>query len=262
MGDHGLVTTSTPLTLARSGARAAVPLALAAIPFGLVYGVAVAESSVSAWVGGAASWVVLAGASQLSIVSLIDDGASWVIVVGTALVINARFALYSTALAPAFSGFPTRWRWALAYLLTDQSASLAMVHFASERDPVRRRWWFVGAGVFFASAWWLGTVIGILMGASLPEQLDIGFSVPAMFIALLVPILTARPAIVAAAVGAATTVVGAGLPSGLNVIVGALAGIAAGSLALGRVGSAAVVGAPADASVDGAGDAPGEGTAS
>jgi predicted branched-subunit amino acid permease len=39
----------------RGGARAAVPLGLAALPFGLVYGVAVTESGVTDWLGVAGS---------------------------------------------------------------------------------------------------------------------------------------------------------------------------------------------------------------
>ena len=123
----------------RGGARAAVPLGLAALPFGLVYGVAVTESGVTDRLGVVASWIVLAGAPQLSLLSLLDEGTAWPLVIGTALSTNERFVLYSTALAPAFRSFPVGWRLGLPYLLTDQAASLALVHFESEHDPVRRR---------------------------------------------------------------------------------------------------------------------------
>ncbi len=214
----------------RRGIRAAVPLAFAAVPFGLVYGVAVIESVVPSGAGIAGSWLVLAGAAQLSIVSLLDGGSSWALAVGTALVINARFVLYSAALAPAFSEFPARWRFGLAYLMTDQAASLGINEFERERDPEWRRWFFLGAGLFFCSGWWIGTVVGVLLGAALPASLDIGFAVPAMFIALLVPALVDRPALAAAAAGGAAAVAAAPLPSGLNVIIGAVVGIAAGAV--------------------------------
>lgn len=214
------------------GVRAAVPLAIAVLPFGLVYGVAVAESALSAWVGVAASWIVFAGAAQLSLLALIESDASWAVAVGTALVINARHALYSAALAPAFGAFPVRWRLALSYLMTDQASTISLQHYLGERDPVRRRWFFLGAGLLLAVTWWIGTVAGVVVGASIPEQLDIGFAVPAMFIALVVPTLVDRPSVVAAAVGGAVTVLAAPLPNGLNIICGALAGIAVGSTVL------------------------------
>ncbi len=237
---------------ARSGMRAALPLALAAIPFGLVYGVAVVDSSISPWVGVAASWLILAGASQISLVGLIDSGAAWPVAVGTVLVINARHALYSAALAPAFAQFPTRWRFTLPYLLTDQAATLAITRFEAMHDPIARRWFFTAAALLIASFWWAGSITGVVLGASIPEQIDVGFAVPAMFLALLVPSLTHRPAVVAAVVGAAVTVLAAPLPSGLNVTVGALAGIAAGAMVLSR-SAANTTGDPAG-STAGAGD--------
>lgn len=220
----------SPRSLLVAGARASTPLTLAVVPFGLVYGVAVTESTVSTLVGMSASWVILAGAAQLSLLSLIDDGAAWPLAVGTALVINARFALYSTALAPPFSAFPTRWRFGLSYLITDQAASLALLHYRDELDPVRRRWWFLGAAGFIVIGWSIGTIAGAALGGSLPDDLDIGFAVPAMFIALLVPSVSDRPGVVAAAVGGAVTVLAAPFPNGLNILAGALAGIAAGRL--------------------------------
>jgi predicted branched-subunit amino acid permease len=220
----------SPRSLIVAGARASTPLTLAVLPFGLVYGVAVTESTVSTLVGMSASWVILAGAAQLSLLSLIDDGAAWPLAVGTALVINARFALYSTALAPPFSAFPARWRYGLSYLITDQAASLALLHYRDEHDPDRRRWWFFGAAGFIVIGWSIGTIAGAALGGSLPDDLDIAFAVPAMFIALLVPSVTDRPALVAAAVGGAVTVLAAPFPNGLNILAGALAGIAAGRL--------------------------------
>lgn len=221
----------SPLTGVGVGVRAAVPLALAAVPFGLVYGVAVAESTVSGWVGGAASWIILAGAAQLSLLALIDSDAAWSVAVGTALVVNARFALYAVALAPSFGEFPRRWRFTLPYLLTDQAASLALAYYDTVADPVRRRWFYLGAALCFATGWWMGTIAGIVVGSSLPATLEIGFAVPAMFIALLVPTVVNRPALVAAVVAACVTVLTAGMPNGLNIIVGALAGVAIGRAA-------------------------------
>ena len=213
-----------------AGAKAATALAVAAFPFGVVYGVTVVESSVDRWVGIAASWLILAGAAQLSLISLIDDGSAWYLAVLTALVINARFALYSTAVAPAFREFPARWRVGLAYLLTDQAAPLSLARCDTDTDPDSRRSFVLGAGLFFASGWWVGTVVGVFGGAVIPDELDLSFAVPAMFIALAVPAVTDRPALVAAMVAVVVAVAGAPLPNGLNVVVAAVVGIAAGRL--------------------------------
>ena len=210
------------------GAKAVGPLALAALPFGLVYGVAVAESEVHLGSGIAGSWLVLAGAAQLAMLDLIASDATWLVVIGTATVINARFLLYSAAVAPVFAELPRRWRWTLPYLLTDQAAAVSMAEFDRDAEPIDRQWFVLGAGLTFAAGWWIGTVAGAVTGSSLVDRVDISFAVPAMFIALVIPTLVSRPALMAALVGAAVTIISTPLPAGVPVLLGALCGIAAG----------------------------------
>ena len=223
---------------ARRGLRTALPLAVSALPFGLVYGVVVVDSSISPWVGLAGSWLILAGAAQISMVELLHAGAAWPVVIGTVLVINTRMALYSAALAPAFSAFDRRWRWTLPYLLTDQAAVVSISEFEHRRDPRERRVFYTAAALLIAGFWWVGSVLGVLAGGSIPEETNIGFAVPAMFLALLVPSLSNRPTVLAAVTAAVVSVAAAGLPNGVNITVAALAGIASGRLALGRSRSA------------------------
>ena len=212
----------------RLGARRALPLGLAGLPFGLVYGVAVGESEVAGWIGVLGSWLVLAGAAQLTLLDLLDGDAAFIVVVATPLLINARFAFYSAALAPGLRSFPAPWRYGLPYLMTDQAAMLSIAYFDEAPDAGARRWFALGAGLCFATGWWIGTVIGWGAGAALPESLDIDFAIPAMFIALLVPAVRDRPALIAALASGATAVAAAGLPSGANVLVAAVVGLAVG----------------------------------
>lgn len=213
-----------------NGVRRILPLSLMAGPFGLVYGATAVDNGIGDVPAMLASVVVLAGASQIALVELIDDGASWIVAVGTALVINLRFALYSASLAPSFARFPARWRFPLTYLLTDQAAVTSLMEYERERDPVYRRWFTLGAGLWFVTPWWIGTVIGVLVGGDIPEGWQIGFAVPLMFTALLVPTLVDRPRVAAALTGAVTAVATTPLlPDGVNIIVGAFAGIAVGT---------------------------------
>jgi len=211
------------------GARRALVLAVGIVPFGAVYGVAVAQSDVNNWVGGSASVLLFAGASQLSLLDLHEGGAAWLVVVGTTLAINARFLLYSAALAPGFSDFPAGWRLFLPHLMTDQAATLSVVEYQTEKDPTARRGFYFGAALTLFVFWQAGTVLGIVVGAQVPDALQLGFIIPLMFTALVVPALNRRPAVVAAVVSVVVTVLGAGLPPGTNILVGALAGLAAGA---------------------------------
>lgn len=215
----------------RAGARAILPLSLGVFPFGLVYGVAVVESSIEDWVGVLASVLVLAGAAQLAILDLFDAGAPWFIIVGTALVINARFMMYSGALAPSFSQYPRRWRIPLAHLITDQATATALLHQQTERDPAMRMSFYLGAAGSFALAWLLGTFTGVVVGAAIPSEFQLGFAVPLMFLALLVPSVRDGPALVAASIGFAVTLLARDAPLNTGLLIGAGVGIAFGMLA-------------------------------
>ena len=221
----------------RDGARAILPLSIGAFPFGLAYGVTVVESSMNDFVGWLASFIVLAGAAQLAISDLIDQGAPWFIIIGTALIINARFMMYSGALAPSFSQFPKRWRIPLAHFMTDQATVTSLLYDQTEQEPRKRFAYYLGAGGSFAVAWWIGTTIGVVIGATIPPQLQVGFAAPLMFIALAVPSIRDRAALVAAAVGFSVTLMAKDAPMNSGLLIGAAAGIAFGLLAKARAGT-------------------------
>ncbi len=215
----------------RAGARAILPLSIGAFPFGLAYGVTVVESTMNDLVGWLASFIVLAGAAQLAVSDLIDQGAPWFIVVGTAIVINARLMMYSGALAPSFSEYPRRWRIPLAHLITDQATVTSLLYNQEQRDRHRRFAYYLGAGLSFAIAWWIGTTIGVLIGATIPDGLQVGFAAPLMFIALAVPSIRDRAAFIAAVVGFSVTLMAKDTPMNTGLLIGAAVGIAFGMLA-------------------------------
>lgn len=215
-----------------AGARRASVLAIGVLPFGMVYGVAVADAGLGTGPGLLGSVAIFAGASQLSLVELHDSGAFWAVAVGTALVVNARFVLYSAALAPAFSEFPRSQRYLGAHLMTDQAVALAMLEYRTETDPRRRRGFYLGAALTIFSVWQLGTVVGLLAGGQVPDGLQLGFIIPLMFTALVVPALRDRPAIAAAVVSVVVALATSGLPAGTNILLGAVGGMTAGALSL------------------------------
>lgn len=213
-----------------AGLKAISPLMPGLVAFGLAFGALVPAAGINGWTGLFASVTVVAGASQISIIESIRADAPAVIAVLTALIINARFALYSAALGPVFSGFPRRWKLGLAHVMTDQSAVISLHHAHRYPDPVRRRWFVLGAALPFVMVWVAGTVAGILAGPVIPDAWNIGFIVPLMFIAVMVPALKRPEELVGLGVTAAVVLASRGLPFGLNVLTGILAGIAAGTV--------------------------------
>jgi 4-azaleucine resistance transporter AzlC len=214
----------------RAGAKAVAPLLPASLLFGLAFGAAVYASVVDPVVGAGSYFIMVAGASQFVMLDLFNTGAPALVVLGTALLINARFALYSVALGPLYAAFPRRWKGILAFLMTDQAAAISLRHAEEYPDPVRRRWFFFGASIVFISLSWAGAIVGVVTGPIIPASWEISFIVPLMFIALLMPVLRDRPSVAAALVAIAVVVVARNAPSGMNVLAGALAGVVVGWL--------------------------------
>ena len=238
----------------RAGAVAVAPMLIGIIPFGLIAG----ATPVTDGLGGAAavglSTIVFAGASQLAAADVLAHGGSVVVAVLAACTINLRMLLYSASIAPYLADEPLPRRLAAAYLLTDQAYAVSITRWASDTASSdtassdtassdtassdiassdtgggRRFAYFLGAGLLLWAVWQASTIVGVLVGAAVPADVPLDFAVPLVFLVLLVPTLTSRPALVAAAVGGAAAVSAAEAGAGpLYVIVGALSGIAAG----------------------------------
>jgi len=212
----------------RDGVIAVSPILVGVIPFGLVFGVAAAGSVIGGGLGYASSIIVFAGAAQLAMIDLMNVGAATVVVIATALVVNARMLMYSAALAPSFKDFPPVSRLLLPYLLTDQAFAVSIVRYAEVDDPAYRRRFYTAAGAALWVTWQITCVIGVVVGAQVPDSWSLDYAVPLMFLALLVPMLTTRPALVAALVGGGVATVAHAAPYHTGLMIGALAGVVTG----------------------------------
>ncbi len=221
----------TPRNAFVAGLRAMGPITPSAVPFGVMAGIAARDAGLDVLATMGMSLFIFAGASQLASAQLVADGA-WVgVIILTALVINLRFAMYSASLAPHFAHLPVRWKWPLAYLLTDQAYAVCIGRFIAHPDMAARHWFYLGAALPLWVVWLAATAAGILIGAAVPPAWQLGFAVPLIFLALLVPTVHDRPMAVAAVVGGGVALAAHGLPFNLGMITGAVAGIASGVMA-------------------------------
>ncbi|MCH6172288.1 AzlC family ABC transporter permease [Pseudonocardia alaniniphila] len=221
---------------ARRGVTDSVAVIVAYIPFGLTLGASMAATGVSPLVAWSSSPLLFGGAGQLLAVQMLGAGANAAVVVLAALVVNARFLLYSASLAEHAAAWPRRWRWAGAYLLADPVYALATARFAGPGGggpPRERMAYFFAVGAGLWAAWQVLTGLGVLLAGVLPVGLRLDLAAPLTFLLLLLPMLTSRPAWGAAAAGGVVAVTAADLPLGLGLLVGAGAGIATGAF-LGR----------------------------
>ena len=216
--------------------RALLPLTPPVPIFGLVFGLAVVESvEVGSAAGWASSLLVFGGASQLAAVVVIDAGGTALVAIGTIVVVNARHVMYSAALRARFADAPTWFRVVGPYFLVDQVFAITETRPAD--DPVDYRLTHFVTGGLYWLVWWtasvaVGTIIGLTAGDVIPAGWSLEFSVPLLFLGLLVNAIRDRPGLVAAAVAATMAVVAGDLdPPGTGLLVAAAAGLAAGALA-------------------------------
>lgn len=221
----------TPRRSFRAGATAVAPVLLGVVPFGLVAGVAAVEAGLGLAEAIGFSTVVFAGASQLAAIELLGAGAPAWVAVMTAAVINLRMAMYSASLGSYMTDQPVGRRAIAAYLLTDQAYALSVTRYRAEEGPggpVDRWWYYLGAALVLWVSWQLTTILGVLMGGAVPEQVPLGFAVPLTFLGMLVPSVTDRPTLAAALVGGGVAVTAAPLPANLGMPLGAAAGVLVG----------------------------------
>ena len=184
----------------RAGAKAVAPMLVGVIPFGLVAGASPVAKGLGTGAAVGFSSIVFAGASQLAAIDVLGDGGSAIVAALAAWTINLRMVLYSASLAPMLAGERLRTRLGLAYLLTDQAYAVSIARWDGTDDPRRRVPYYLGGALTLWVSWQLVTVIGALIGSSVPEDVDLEFAVPLVFLVLLVPVLTTRPAALAALV--------------------------------------------------------------
>jgi predicted branched-subunit amino acid permease len=219
---------SVDRSVARQGVIDALPLFVPAIPFGLVIGLAITDSGMNPLVGWSASWMIFGGAAQLTVITLLGSGVAVAAAVSTALVVNARHLMYSAALAPIFQAQPRWFRWLGPYALIDQVFALTSVRL--DEDPATFRTYYLAAGATFWTLWQGVTALGLLIGPVVPEEWNLEFAIPILFIGLLVLGIDHWPKVVAALVGAGVTYLAAGLPNRTGLLVGAFLGIIAGTI--------------------------------
>lgn len=204
------------------------PLAVPAVPFGFVIGLAITESAMPQWIGWLSAPLMFAGAAQLTMITLAGSASAWALITAV-LVINTRHVMYSAALAPSFRGQPTWMRWFAPFLMVDQVFALAALQ--RDRPPAEFRRYYLTAAFALYAVWNTVVPLGMIVGPIVPDSWQLGFAPPVMFAGLTMFAIKRVPAGVSALVGGFVSLATVGLPDRLGIVVGALAGVAAGAIA-------------------------------
>ena len=203
----------------RDGVLAALPLVPGPVLFGLSFGVFAETAGMGAAAAIVMSGTTFAGAAQFAAASVLETGGTVAAAVVSAVLLNARYAGMSIAVASIFPGGRLR-RFFESQLTVDESWAL------SGRSG-RFEWPILaGAGLLFYVLWVSSTALGTVVGDALGDPNDLGLDAAfaALFLALAMPYLRNRRGLEAAALGAAITLLLIPLaPAGLPLVAAAAA---------------------------------------
>jgi 4-azaleucine resistance transporter AzlC len=181
------------------GVRAAAPIGVAALAFGVSFGVLARAAGMGRVAPIVMSVTTFAGSAQFAAVSILGAGGGLVTAIVAAVLLNLRYGPIGLSAATALEG--PWWRRILtAQLIVDESWAIA------QRDDGRLdRYLLVGAGLLLLVTWTAGTAVGTLAGDLIadPESLGLDAAFPALFLALLWPQVRDCSRLLAALGGAA-----------------------------------------------------------
>lgn len=221
----------------RAGLRDGLLLELGYIPFDLAAGAVMAQTSVDPAVSIASGPIIFAGAAQLVAVQLMASGAGIPLIVLTVFIVNARHLLYSASLAPHMSEWSRGQRLAGAFFLSDPTYALMITRYERPEGAGSKReqlgYYFTTAIVLWVG-WSVLLAIGVLFGGLIPPWVPLELAIPLTFLLLVLPLLKDHAGVTAASVGGFAAFLAKDLPLGSGLIVGATAGLIAGSIVLSR----------------------------
>ncbi len=174
-----------------TGIYLTLPMILVFSTVGMTFSVLATQAGMPAWGILLMSFVVYAGAAQLAALQLLILGVSPLSIILTTAVINSRFLPMSASIAPHLRPLRLFERIAYAAQMTDASFAIHTVRFIDA--PLRRLEIFTTHIVGHA-AWMAGTVVGVVVGRSAIgfDRFAVDFALPAMFLALLMPLVRKR----------------------------------------------------------------------
>ena len=220
--------------LFRDGLLASLPIVMGYLPIAFSFGVAATRAGFGVLDAAALSLIIYAGASQFLALALLSSGAPVLVSAFTLIAMNLRHVLYGPALMrEAGKDATTRHAWAWAWGLTDEVFGQALGALARGQKFSEPYMFGLGLGAY--AAWVSGTVAGALAGAGALDgwpalNAGLGFMLPALFLALLLSILSRRQLPVIAVAGAVTIAGTWWISATSGILLGMLAGAVTGVL--------------------------------
>ncbi len=213
-------------TTFRSGIRLGLPVALAVLPFGALFGAIAIDNGLSMFEATLMSGIIYAGASQLVGIELFNQNLPAWLVVLSIFAVNFRHILYSAAMVrivPEWSF--ARKAFGFFFLVDPQFAESVRL---KETDGKVSFACYMGYAFIVYLLWMLSTVLGASLGNLVGDPKALGFDVllPVYFMGMVLGFRRRShfyPVMLASAVGAIAAFHFVGSP--WHVSIGAMTGI-------------------------------------
>ncbi len=212
----------------RDGIREFLPVVVGVAAWGLVTGVAMAQSTLGIAHAVAFALLAFAGSAQLAVLPLMTGFAPVWLIVLTALVVNLRFVIYSAALAKPLAHLPLRRRAWLSFLVGDLPFALYMRKAAADPNWRNSDSYLAGMGIANWLVWQSSSIAGILLGARIPRQWGLELAGTLALLALVIPMVIRRlPTAVGVCAASLVAIAANRIPLHLGVLIAIVAGVMA-----------------------------------
>ena len=161
------------------------PLMIPVVPFGLIFGVLAIDIGFTPLETMGMSLIVFGGASQIVLLQLFSGGASSLVIISSVGAVNSRHLLYGAVVSEHLSDLKLIWKIIISYFLIDQAFAISNEYLKKNKNR-NRYFHLVGGGATCWVIWQSTTLLGVVLGASIPEKLGLSFAVTLTFLALLV----------------------------------------------------------------------------
>ncbi len=162
------------------------PHMLSVIPFGIICGAIGVELGFNPYLVYAMSLIIFGGASQIVFLQLLSGGASTLIAVTSVGVINSRHLLYGAVLSEYLEKLTLFKKLIISYFIVDQGFAESNKYFKKNKSQINNHYHLLGTGITLWICWQISTILGIILGSFIPDELGLKFAVPLTFIAILV----------------------------------------------------------------------------
>jgi predicted branched-subunit amino acid permease len=226
---------------AQKGIEDMLPAAVAMVAWGMVTGVAMVQSGLSPAQAVGMTFLVYAGSAQLTSLPLFAATAPFPIIWASALIVNLRFVIYAVAAKPFFRRLPLHQKLVYGFGMVDVLAAQLLRRFDPAQAPAASLLhddgqarqtsaplaYFKAASLMMWAVWQASSLVGIFFAQWIPAAWGLEFVATLALIALLMPMMLDRSAIVCVVVAGITAALCASLPLNLGLLMAVIAGVIA-----------------------------------